>query len=59
MCWLTGFWVFVLKAISCPKKKVVIIFGALNHALGGLVLPFWNRPTNIDASYSDKTLRLG
>ena len=39
MCWLAGFWVSVLKAILCPKKKMVIIFGAPNCDLGGLLHP--------------------
>ena len=41
VCWLAGFWVSVLKAILCPKNKMVIIFGAPNCDLGGLVPPFW------------------
>ena len=38
--WLLG---VVLKAFLCPRQKIVVIFGARDCDLGGLVLPFWHR----------------
>ena len=40
VCWLTGFWVFVLKTFLCATQTIVIICGAPACDLGGLVHPF-------------------